>query len=179
MPPRAPPSLVRHDKTYARTWRVYLKDARARMWTSASVPSMRAVADASRRLRSSPADGIARHGGNRRGLAVTLAGDDQRVERGGAIIGIRMTSEEPVPRPELAGRDRILIRVGVEASVALAVMRGVRPPVAEQMLTANSRGRRALSFLSKRSAGADDISVSALLPKRRQRDHGFRYSRHP
>ncbi len=108
-------------------------------------------------------------------MAATLAGDDQLVERS----GIRTTKEEPVPRPELAGRDCVLIRVGVEASVALAEMRGVRPPVAELMLNANSSGRRALSLLSKRSAGAGDISVSALLPKRRQLDHGFRYSRHP
>lgn len=65
-------------------------------------------------------------------VTLVLTGDDQRVDDGGAIAGVRMADEEPVLHAQLARPDRILDRVGIEAGVAVVQMRGQLLPAPEQ-----------------------------------------------
>ena len=61
------------------------------------------------------------------------AGDDDRVEDGGALAGVGMADEQPVLLPEGGGADVVLDHVGVEPSLAVAQVRGQAFPLGEQM----------------------------------------------
>ena len=62
-----------------------------------------------------------------------LAGDDDRVDDGGALAGVGVADEEPVLLPYGRRADRVFDEVVVEPALAVAQMRGERFPVIEQI----------------------------------------------
>ena len=61
-------------------------------------------------------------------VAAALAGDDERVEHGGAVAGVGVADEEPVLRPEFARADGVLHGVGVELGAAVRAVSGAQWP---------------------------------------------------
>lgn len=61
------------------------------------------------------------------------AGDDDRVEDGGALAGVGVADEEPVLLPKRGGADVVLDDVGVEPGLAVAQVRGQAFPLRKQI----------------------------------------------
>ena len=71
--------------------------------------------------------------GKRRRIAVALAGDDQRVDDGGALSDIRMADEEPVFLADGGPPDRIFDEVIVDACERVPLVCDQHVPVVEQV----------------------------------------------
>ncbi len=101
-------------------------------------------------------------------VAVTLAGDEERVEDGGAVAGLRVSDEQPVLGAEFAGTDGVLDRVGVELGASVFEVRGQRRPVAEQVGAGLAELRagcdRAVNSDPLRSMSIDPPSQETLCP---------------
>lgn len=64
---------------------------------------------------------------------MALAGDDQRVEDGGALAGVGVADEEPVLLAEGRRPDGVFDEVVVEPGLAVSLVRDERLPVLEQI----------------------------------------------
>ena len=66
-------------------------------------------------------------------FAVALTGDDDRVDDGRSLSGVRVSDEQPVLFPNGGGPDGIFNEVVIQSGLAVLEMRGERCPLVEQV----------------------------------------------
>ena len=84
-----------------------------------------------------PGEDVAQVG--ERVLAVALAGDDQRVEYGGALAGVGVADEQPVLLADAGWADSVLDEIVVEAAFTVAEMSRQRTPLGQKVIAINAR----------------------------------------